>query len=103
MPIFVEESTFWYNAEVNDGWWGNMDQLTQRHNEKGHMLFLNGQVGLFDAGSDSQEHVQEGWRDFVANDVFVKMIGGGFARRFGYHRLYSQDNQKHGFIDAARE
>jgi prepilin-type N-terminal cleavage/methylation domain-containing protein/prepilin-type processing-associated H-X9-DG protein len=58
LPIFVEESTVWYNASVRDGMWGNDDQVTPRHMKGGHIGYLDGSVEHFKAPSDGVEATQ---------------------------------------------
>jgi prepilin-type N-terminal cleavage/methylation domain-containing protein len=51
LPIFVEESSYWYNATGNaaeqDGRWVNTDQLSQRHSKACQVGFLEGHVEIF--------------------------------------------------------
>ena len=71
LPIFVEESSYWYNdtkaGKYDDGLWGNVDQVTTRH-DKGGMIGRSGQLDvdgadrlvegfLVDLGSRAQGHV----------------------------------------------
>lgn len=98
-PIFVEESSWYYNSVYTDGLWGNDDQFTTRHNGKGHVLLLDGQVILFEVSSGDVEDVQE-IADFRANDVYVKLPSRRGA--VSYRRLYQMSsNAEHefGFLD----
>lgn len=79
VPIFVEESTYWYNEIYQDGLWGNWDQITQRHDKGGHIAFLSGEAEFFrppakkpDAklGGDATGNF-----NFIANDVYVSATG----------------------------
>jgi prepilin-type processing-associated H-X9-DG protein len=72
LPIFVEESTYWYNGEIVDGLWGNDDQITTRHDNGGHVAWLDGQVGLWKPPHGQDERVQE-IGDFVARDIYIKV------------------------------
>ncbi|MCC6425575.1 MAG: type II secretion system protein [Phycisphaerales bacterium] len=79
LPIFIEESNFWYHdakaQKVNDGLWGNLDQVTTRH-EKGGMIGLwDGSVQWFKPTHGTSEESQEGNLDFTANDIFVNRSG----------------------------
>ena len=76
-PIFVEEDTEWYNARVPDGLWGNLDQITPRHNGSGWVLMLDTTVMKFDAGSGASEQAEEP-EDFVANEVYAQFKRNGF-------------------------
>ncbi len=74
LPIYLEESTFFYNDYYTDGWWGNMDQITIRHDKGGHIAYLDGSVGLFKPTGGPLEAVREA-TDFEANDVYVSTKG----------------------------
>lgn len=69
MPIFVEENTYWYNAGIPDGLWGNEDQITQRHFKGGHVSTLDGSSFLWKAPAGPQESLFDG--DFITNDLYV--------------------------------
>lgn len=71
LPIFIEESTPVYNQQFVDGWWGNQDQVTLRHEKGGHIGYLDGQVGLFKQRAGHLEDVSEPTIEFEANDVYV--------------------------------
>ena len=47
IPLFIEESTYWFNEQYQDGLWGNWDQVTLRHNKGGHIVYVSGEVELF--------------------------------------------------------
>ncbi|MCX5691124.1 MAG: type II secretion system protein [Planctomycetota bacterium] len=74
LPVFVEESTFWYNDSVVDGLWGNMDQIARRHEKGGHVAYLDGHVALFKPPSGPSERDLDG--DFIANDLYVTVKSG---------------------------
>jgi len=69
-PVFVEESTFFYNGTVTDGRWGNMDQLTTRHQGNAFYTMIDISVEKFEVSSGQSEELEE-VNDFVANDVFI--------------------------------
>jgi prepilin-type N-terminal cleavage/methylation domain-containing protein len=71
LPIFVEESTQYYNQEFTDGRWGNADQVTVRHFKGGNLMYLDGSVELWKQPSDGDESTQDSTLDFEANDVYV--------------------------------
>ncbi|MFZ4574766.1 MAG: type II secretion system protein [Phycisphaerales bacterium] len=70
LPIIVEENTYWYNAPIPDGLWGNMDQITQRHAKGGHASYLDGSASLWQPAAGPLEQLEDG--DFIANDLYVK-------------------------------
>ncbi len=89
IPIFIEESSWWYNGQIFDGRWGNLDQITTRHDRGGMIGFLDGSVELFVANLKQDESRQEG-TDWVANDVFVfymqrwRRVYAPITRPFGW-------------------
>ncbi len=74
LPVFVEESTYWYNDSVVDGLWGNLDQVSQRHWRGGHVAYLDGRVALFKQPAGPIERDVDG--DFIANDLYVTVKAG---------------------------
>lgn len=99
VPIFWEESTYWYNDQYRDGLWGNMDQVTTRHAGKGHYWQADGTVELFDNPNDGDEATQNRRADFEANDMFA-----GSKRGYeNYWRIYDNPNRRpYGWINAPR-
>lgn len=71
LPIYIEESTPWYNEVYVDGLWGNRDQVTDRHAGGGNVAFLDGSVTLFKSPKGSQGELIQEDDDFEANDLFV--------------------------------
>jgi prepilin-type processing-associated H-X9-DG protein len=76
VPIFWEESTYWYNDQFRDGLWGNEDQLTTRHAKGGHVWMVDGRVELLVMPSDGDEEVRNGRADFEAKDIFAGSRNG---------------------------
>lgn len=78
LPIFVEEHTQFFNAddEYNDGDWARLDQITERHDNRGHILYLDGVARLFNAsGGDAPNDVEAA--DFTADDIYYSVREGG--------------------------
>ena len=79
IPVFVEESTFFYNGvptdddEYQDGDWSQYDQLTARHNGKATMLYIDASAEFFDTASGDDPEVEERDKDFVALDVMLRV------------------------------
>jgi hypothetical protein len=74
VPIFVEESTNWYNDNVLDGLWGNWDQVTQRHERGGTVAYLSGEAEILKTPVHSWDTASTSTRDdknFCSNDIFV--------------------------------
>ncbi|MFT5422956.1 MAG: prepilin-type N-terminal cleavage/methylation domain-containing protein [Phycisphaerales bacterium] len=116
MPIFVEESTEFYNQEYPDGMWANVDELTQRHNKKGHMLYKDASVALFNGATGEsrteggEENKSEITRTTTHTDFYVK--GQPMIRtKRGPHAFYTvwgvdtslvNTPNHYGWIDAAQ-
>jgi prepilin-type N-terminal cleavage/methylation domain-containing protein len=99
VPIFWEESTYWYNDQYRDGLWGNMDQQTTRHAGGGHIWQADGTVELFKAPNDGNEEIQNRQADFEANDVFA----GNKSGRENYWRIYDLPQRRpYGWINSPR-
>ncbi len=71
LPLFIEESTFWYNDSIQDGLWGNEDQITTRHAKGGHAAMLDGSASLWRLPSGPEERLVDG--DFIANHLYVQL------------------------------
>ncbi len=95
LPLFVEESTIWYNDDISDGLWGNWDQMTTRHDDSGHMAFLDGSVELFRAPRGTSEELREPVKDFEANDIYVSPRG----LQSTWRRLYWGTAYKYGWVN----
>jgi prepilin-type N-terminal cleavage/methylation domain-containing protein len=95
LPVFVEESTYWYNGDITDGMWGNDDQVTMRHFKGGHLGFLDGSAELFTFPTDGNEELGSS-QDFEANDIYVSTKGDDKT----WFKLYHQYNQgKYGWVN----
>lgn len=73
LPIFVEESLYWYNDEIPDGLWGNQDQFSLRHDKLATSWFLDGSSRRWTIpyGIDETSRIEGG--DLEANHFFVKV------------------------------
>ncbi len=71
IPLFVEESLFFFNDGITDGLWGNQDQMSQRHGGGGTIVFAEGHAELFRPPSGGNERVQQR-EDLDANDLYVQ-------------------------------
>jgi type II secretory pathway pseudopilin PulG len=74
LPLFIEESTFWYNDSIQDGLWGNEDQITTRHAKGGHVALLDGGAALWKLPSGPSERFVDG--DFIANHLYAQLKSG---------------------------
>ena len=96
IPIFVEEDTHWYNDQVPDGLWGNLDQITRRHDGKGALVYMDGTAELFNHPHDKTKSLAENPDlNLQTNDIFVS--GSGDAADFW--RYYQEGKQRYGWIN----
>lgn len=93
-PIYVEESTHFYNDAIPDGQWGNEDQITTRHAGGGNMVFLDGHAELFKGSQGADERVREPGKDFEANSVVVKQGGRDWRVIYSISGAYGAINGK---------
>ena len=102
VPVFVEESTWWYNDEVNggypDGRWGNQDQITRRHDDRGYVVFLEGHVELFDQPHGPLEELREKG-DLEANDFYVRRKRGLTQGTYSNWYRLVDGNYEYGWIN----
>jgi len=99
LPIFVEESSYFYNSQYQDGLFGNIDQFSTRHGGGGHLSFLDGSVALFKPTADRQERTANPATETEANDLYVNVRGNSNswyavsnAERFGTPQAYGWIN-----------
>lgn len=98
LPIYVEESTDFYNASYRDGMWGNEDQITTRHDNGGQIAMLDGSVTRFLPPSDGDGFKRDASKDFEANDLFVSRS----ARSGTWYRIWDPTPYKYGWINGLR-
>ncbi len=96
VPMFVEESTYWYNESIPDGLWGNMDQVTERHDKGGHAWLLDGSTILWKTPHGREEKLEDG--DFVANHLYVQRNTNGSF----WYQLDGQSGRPWGWINNPR-
>jgi prepilin-type N-terminal cleavage/methylation domain-containing protein len=44
VPLYLEESIYFYNQYVRDGWFGSSDQLAENHSRRGFIAYVEGHV-----------------------------------------------------------
>ncbi|MFI4916632.1 MAG: prepilin-type N-terminal cleavage/methylation domain-containing protein [Phycisphaerales bacterium JB060] len=76
VPIYIEESVWFYNQQFTEGFWGNQDQITDRHDKGGHILYADGvvEIAKFEKGPRG-EKIQEA-DDFTANCIYARVNNG---------------------------
>ncbi len=72
LPVYMEEDTLYYNTSYPDGIWTNADQLTDRHDRKGHTVYASGDVELLDLPRGGNASSQNDVGDFTANDIYAQ-------------------------------
>jgi hypothetical protein len=97
-PVFVEESSYFFNERSPDGTWGNADQLSDRHLSRSNIVFLEGHVELhrFDRGPHGDVQEPE---DFDANDIYVK---GGAGPWFRLENEANLSLRPYGWVNSPR-
>ncbi len=71
LPVFVEESSQYFNEDVHDGLWSNEDQFETRHRGTCNVAYLEGHVEPFQALMGDQDRFQEPM-DLDANDLYIR-------------------------------
>lgn len=104
LPIFVEESTFFYNSGHSDGLWGNADQFTSRHNNGAHYTMIDASVGFIEGTTGESEEVYSRADDLTAAEVYA-LMPSVYESEIKYRSVYWENldaGVKHGWIDIAR-
>ncbi|MBS0196079.1 MAG: prepilin-type N-terminal cleavage/methylation domain-containing protein [Planctomycetes bacterium] len=70
IPLFVEESTKFFNTSFPDGLWAYTDQITHRHNKAGTMSFLDTSARMFNAPEGGSPDVADAG-DMDTQDFFA--------------------------------
>ncbi|MDX2148677.1 MAG: prepilin-type N-terminal cleavage/methylation domain-containing protein [Planctomycetota bacterium] len=73
LPLSVEESTFIRNDPAPDARWLNNDQITERHERRGQISFLDAQVRLLDLPQGPDERAEESG-DFRTGSIYFAGI-----------------------------
>lgn len=97
VPIFIEESTPIYNQQFTEGFWGNDDQVTNRHDKGGHIGYLDGTLELFKPTVGTSADIVEENLDFEGNDVYVSSL----QSTNGWFKVTDR-NQRYGWINNPR-
>lgn len=75
IPVYLEEDSEWYNSRDPDGLNCNRDQLTPRHDKKGHVTFLGGEVQLMALPRGGDPLSENDIGDFIAQDLYASKNG----------------------------
>ncbi|MBY0307754.1 MAG: type II secretion system GspH family protein [Phycisphaerales bacterium] len=75
VPVYLEEDSVWYNSQDPDGLNCNRDQLTPRHERKGHVTFLGGEVQLMALPRGGNPALETDTGDFTASDIYASKNG----------------------------
>jgi prepilin-type N-terminal cleavage/methylation domain-containing protein len=99
VPIYIEEDGLWWNAQSPDGLWSNWDQISTRHQKRGHMLFLGGEVEAFETLVGPDPNTQNDAGDLAANDFYVTTNG---SRWFQMAPSWPANPRPFGWLDSPR-
>lgn len=102
IPVFIEESLYFFNNGITDGLCGNNDQLTRRHFGDGNVAYLDGRAGPLKVPAGSREDLNEP-DDFDINDIYVR--AGGYWTRLEPQDVNNATNwqqRPYGWINAPR-
>ncbi|MBC7834587.1 MAG: type II secretion system protein [Phycisphaerales bacterium] len=91
LMIFVEEDTKFNNEQFADGRWGNVDQITSRHGDRGNVHFLDNHVEVFKFNHGPRPDVDEP-KDFNCNDVYVLGKRDSWVRAEAVNEQYGRMN-----------
>jgi len=72
-PILVEEDTTFSLESVRDSGWSNMDSITIRHNNKGHMAFLDGHAEMMAMSIGKKRTQLDDTTRFKANNAWLEV------------------------------
>ncbi len=70
-PILVEEDTTFSLESVRDSGWSNKDSITIRHNNKGHMAFIDGHVEMLGMAVGRKRNDLDDTTRFKANNAWL--------------------------------
>jgi prepilin-type N-terminal cleavage/methylation domain-containing protein len=70
VPLFVEESTKFYNTSFPDGLWSYTDQITRRHNKSGTISFIDTSARIFVAPEGGNPDTEDAG-DLQTQDFFA--------------------------------
>lgn len=86
LPVFIEESSYWYNSQDTDGRWSNVDQFTTRHFGDGYYSMIDLSVERFDVFAGRSESELEEGDDSTHRDWYV--FDTSRARLHFWKRVY---------------
>jgi len=75
IPVFMEEDSVFYNAAYPDGMFCAMDEVTKRHDRRGHVVYVGGEVELLDQPHGSNPAVQTDIGEMTATDIYANNRG----------------------------
>ena len=100
IPLFVEESTKFYNESYIDGLWGFSDEIARPHDQRGSVVYLDNSVELFRPPTDKNDAGQNLDFDFTANQIFFTVKGSANA---WYRLSRNGGDTKWGWINNPRD
>jgi len=89
LPLLIEEDERWYNTQVDDGSFANLDQFSSRHTRSGNIAFLDGSVAGFKSPKGGNDRLEEA-ADLTANHLRLHArntqftVGSSAATEWGW-------------------
>jgi prepilin-type N-terminal cleavage/methylation domain-containing protein/prepilin-type processing-associated H-X9-DG protein len=74
IPVYFEEDTEWHNRRSPDGLFSNQDQLTHRHQKKGHVVFVDCSVEAYNFPAGPRPDLEES-ADWTGNTIYCSRSG----------------------------
>ena len=98
VPLYIEESVWFYNQTFTEGFWGNLDQITDRHDKGGHILYTDGVVELAKYEKGPRGERVEERDDFTAACIYARVNNA----KADWWKVTDRD-QKYGWINSPRD
>lgn len=89
IPLLIEEDERWYNTQVDDGSFANLDQFSSRHTKACNIAFLDGSVNGLKLPKGGNDRIEEA-ADLTANHLRLHArnlqytVGGSAANEWGW-------------------
>jgi len=78
IPILIEENQWFYNAVIDDGSWGNLDECSHRHHGGCNIAYLDGSAGYFVSPHGTKGDGCQQPQDLCCNDLLLETSSGNF-------------------------
>jgi prepilin-type N-terminal cleavage/methylation domain-containing protein/prepilin-type processing-associated H-X9-DG protein len=95
IPLLIEENQFFYNAPIDDGSWGNLDEFSHRHHGGCNVAYLDGSAGYFKSPTNPRGDGFQSTQDLCCNNVLLETVWGNFGTSSPYASDYGWANHPH--------